>query len=694
MSVPIIPVQVNLPPEGNQPKTYGDYLDMMNCSCVVGALVMPSPFFSGFLDLGSLLADVLKFLGVFTSIYKIIARILKIIACIIEIFCALMNPFKTIAAIVKFFMICMPELLELFPQFAILLFIICLIKIILSIIIYILTVLIPLIADIVHNILEIKRGIEEGNVESYMAIAFKLTSLFEELRSLLGILALLAPILDMIKTLLAMGMGIPCHGKEKDDPECPTVFDDSTYSGSDGILSVVYKSDKPLDYKITFSSQSNKNALTGVKDFFPSGVNYDNIDDVLQAPYSIKFVGNKALGEQDGYYSVTSTNKHGEANLQTLSQSENTDGYLSSVVMIDGYKYNILDPEARLGTPSGTFSHTDVGNYVIMSDARAGHGQNSGTWEITQVYDAKNVKLTLVDLEGKWLDARNTLTRNPSVDAHDYIYWNLAPYIPSPGSSKKYVFTINFEELIRRNVLSVGCHPAIKASIQATADRFPEITTDPNLGLPPEAVLPDVNSLIVNINAAVDKVCPKNADTNYILAHYPEIELALPALYPEIESLLGAFQDDCLTYVKYVLPRVVNPELSILDANPKLQLVGEPININIAAYDRSGDRLGKGLPPGLVTAEAFTSAGNISSTVEVLDSNGAVNGDFAAVLNSDIPLKANITASVLGRFISDFNGSVLVPRVVQVEFVEPSELARRRTVSDTSPEPLGVGRKE
>jgi len=71
MSVPIIPVQVNLPPEGNQPKTYGDYLDMMNCTCVIGAPVIPSPFFSGFLDLGSLLADILKFLGIFTSIYKI-----------------------------------------------------------------------------------------------------------------------------------------------------------------------------------------------------------------------------------------------------------------------------------------------------------------------------------------------------------------------------------------------------------------------------------------------------------------------------------------------------------------------------------------------------------------------------------------------------------------------------------------------
>ena len=694
MSVPIIPVQVNLPPEGNQPQTYGDYLDMMNCSCVVGTLVTPSPFFSGFLDLGSLLADILKFLGVFTSIYKIIARILKIIGCIIEIFCALMNPFKTIAAIIKFFMICMPELLELFPQFAILLFIICLIKIILSIIIYILTVLIPLIADIVHNILEIKRGIEEGNVEAYMAIAFKLTSLFEELRSLLAILALLAPIMEMIKNLLMMGMGIPCRGKDKDDPECPEVFNESTYSGKDGILSVVYKSDKPLDYKIVFSSEKNKSALKAVKDFFPSGVNYDNIDDVLNAPYSIKFVGNKTLGEQDGYYSVTSTNKHGEAHLQTLAQTENTDGYLSSVVMIDGYKRDILDPEARIGTPSGTFTQKDVGNYIIMSDARAGHGQNSGTWEITQVYDAKNVKVTLSDPEGKWLDARNTLTRNPSVDAHDYIYWNLAPYVPSPGENKEYVFTINYEELIRRNVISVGCHPAVKASIQATADRFPEITSEPNLGMPPEAILPDVNKLIADVNAAVDKVCPKNADTNYILAHYPEIEAAIPYMYPEIEAALNAFKGDCLDYVKYVLPRVINPELSVLDANPKLQLVGDPININIIAYDRSGDRLGKGLPPGLVTAEALTTAGNISSTVEVLDSNGAVNGDFAAVLNSNIPLKANITATILGRFISDFNGSVLVPRVVEVEFVEPFEMARRRGITDTSAEPLGVGRKE
>jgi hypothetical protein len=75
MSAPIIPVQVNLPETGNQPVTYGDYLDQLNCSCMVGALIMPSPLPSGLFNLGDIISEIAKFLSVFTSIYKVIAKI-------------------------------------------------------------------------------------------------------------------------------------------------------------------------------------------------------------------------------------------------------------------------------------------------------------------------------------------------------------------------------------------------------------------------------------------------------------------------------------------------------------------------------------------------------------------------------------------------------------------------------------------
>lgn len=682
MSVPIIPIQVNLPEVGNQPITYGDYLNTMNCSCVAGALVIPSPIPSGLLNLGDFLADLLKFMGVFTSIYKIITKILKIIGCIIEILCALMNPFKTIAAVIRFFTVCLPELLELFPQFAILLFIICIIKIILSIIIYILTVLVPLIEDIVANIIDLKNGIEDGNVDAYMAVAFKIVSLFEELRSLLALLALLSPIFEMLAALLAIGLPVPC--KDKDEDDCPSVFDNTEYSGSDGVFSVVYGSENPLDYNLYFSTESNNDSFKQLSKFFPPGINYDEIESEDAAPYSITI-------DDSEPFLVTKINGSGKAYLKPLFKQFESDGYLSSVVMVDGYKENIPKEFVRLGTPSGTFTENLVGKYITIMDIRPGYLMNGGTWKIEEFYDEKNIKLSREDSESGWTGVPNTLAREVITFPIPYILWKVVPVFPENGSGKDYVLTINHAELIRHNEISVGCHPAVKASILATANRFPEITDEPNAGLPP---LPNVNAVIEEVNASVDKVVPKDLTIQYVLLNYPQIENDVGNIIPEITDILNGFQNECLDYVKLVFPKVFDPERSILDANPKLQLVGNPININIVAYDRSGDVLGKGLPPGLVTAEAFTTEGTISSTEEVLGEDGSVIGAFSATLNSDVPVKAQITASVLEKFISDFNGNILIPRVVEVEFVEPFELARRRGIIDSSNEPLGIGRKE
>lgn len=680
MSVPIIPVQVNLPEKGNQPETYLDYLNTMNCSCVAGALVIPSPIPSGLFNMGDLLSDLLKFMGVFTSFYKIIAKILKIIGCIIEIFCALMNPFKTIAAVIRFFTICLPELLELFPQFAILLFIICIIKIILSIIVYILSVLIPLIEDIVVNITDLKNAIEEGNEDAYMAIAFKIISLFDELRSILALLALLSPIFEMIKALL-VAIPIPCKGSDDEDPECPKVFNNMEYTGSDGNFIAIYGPDGPLDYNLYFTTESNQETFKKLSGFFPPGINYDEIESVDSAPYSLTI-------DDSEPFLVTKIDGNGKASLLPTATTLASDGYLSSVVMVDGYKQNIDPKYVRMGTPTGKFTQSSVGKYITMIDIRGGDTQNSGTWQIEEVYDGKNVKLSRGEDENDWVDIHNTLARQALLYPIPYIFWKQAPVFPTNGSNKNYVFTINHAELIRHNEISVGCHPAVKASIAAASNRFPDITDD--IDLPP---LPDVDSVILNVNAAVDKVVPKGSDTQYVLDNYLQIEETVGNIIPEISNILNAFQSECLDYIVHVFPKVFDPERSILDANPKIQLIGDPININIVAYDRSGDVLGKGLPPGLITAEAFTTEGTISTTEEVLGEDGSVIGKFEAVLNSDVPLKAQITAKVLGKDISDFNGNILIPRIIEVEFVEPSELARRRGYIDTSNEPLGIGRK-
>lgn len=675
MSAPIIPVQVNLPEAGNQPVTYGDYLDQLNCSCMVGALIMPSPLPSGLFNLGDIISEIAKFLSVFTSIYKVIAKILKIIGCILEIICAIPNPIKLVIAIIKFFTVCFPELLELFPQFAVLLFIICLIKIILSIIIYIVTVLIPLIEDIVANFLLLKKNLEKNNLDGYTAVAFKIISLFSELRSLLAILAILAPIFEMIKALLGMGVPIPClGGGGDDDPTCPKIIKQPSIDGTDGNLIVLYGEKGPFDFDLIFSSSQNSNNFITLRDFFPSDVNYDEARQE-DLPYVLNIVNDNT------YYAATRIDNAGNVFVRNIATELNQDGYLSdSYGGPHGTMIKLSDGYARFASASADFTNS-IGKYVTLKDTRDGASANSGTWKIYDIYDAYNAKVTLGDPEKEWYNLSSAASVPP------FVYWEMAPVAPTRGMVGSYKLLINHIELIRHSMISSSCHPAVEISIQSVANRFPEISSE----LPPEAVLPDINALIANINGAVDKVIPKDATVQYVIDNYDTIDASTIA--PEVIGYLDQFKEDSLIYLGYVMPRVFDSEKTILDANPKLQLIGDPININIIAYDRSGDRMGKGLPPGTVTAVASSDVGDISSTVEVLDSDGNVIGEFAATLTSQIPTKAYITGKVLDLDINTFNGLDLVPRVVEVEFVEPSELRRRLSIGGYT-EPLGVGHKE
>ena len=350
MTAPIIPIQINLPPNGNQPETYGDLLGMLDCQCVAGALFTPSLPPTASLHIGDIVADISKYLSYFTSVYKVITVILKIIACIMDIICALPNPFATIAAIIRFFTICFPELLSLFPQFALLLLLICLIKIILSIIEYILFVLLPLIEDVIENLLLMKKMMDDANLEAVMAISFKIVSLFQELRSLLGILALLQPILDMINSLLSTGINFSCMGSggSCDDcdtpaPQCPPVLQNPSIDGTDGCMLVLYGEKGPFDFQLVFNSKEHRNDFVTVSNFFPPGINYDEITKEEDLAFSLKVDNNT--------YSVTRGDLLGNLYVSQIPSELSSDGYLCTT----GPEGLISPPQIKFASASGEF---------------------------------------------------------------------------------------------------------------------------------------------------------------------------------------------------------------------------------------------------------------------------------------------------------------------------------------------------
>src|SRR5271154_5878406 len=72
----------------------------------------------------------------FLMLYKFFLPFLNIIICIIEVLCALMNPFALIGALNKLFTQCIPEFLNLFPMFALIIMIISLLLLLLALVEY------------------------------------------------------------------------------------------------------------------------------------------------------------------------------------------------------------------------------------------------------------------------------------------------------------------------------------------------------------------------------------------------------------------------------------------------------------------------------------------------------------------------------------------------------------------------------
>lgn len=663
MTAPSIPPINVFPVEGMIPTTYPEYVNKLKCSCPAGALIMPSPLPSATINLGDIIADQAKLLAAFTSAYGMITVIIKMIACIIEVLCALVNPFALVAAIIKLFGTCLPDFILIFPQFAIPAIIICVVKIILAVVEYILTVIIPLIIEIITNVLTLVDAFANNNQDAQMAIAFKIVSLFKELQNVLGILSALGALFTMIKALLSLGIGIPCSGSDAccNDANCPdTIKSNTELDGTDGILTVIYTFAVPLIY---FNSPSITSNLKEIRDFFPSGFDYLNVSDEEKLPYLLSIEGSR--------FAMTGVDSNGTANLVITNANYFSDGYLINTDMNGSA---LATTDARFHTGTNTFQPSFVNTrYVILQDTR-GDTQaalNNGTWVIKGYYGPRDVLLQKSGVEtwSYWTGFND-------------IKWSMAP---SAGSNKTFVLDIRHEELIRHNLIGVGCHPAVRATVEAVSNRFPQIQ---DTALP---ALPDVDLLISGLTNCITAVAPLDLNSQWVLDNYDVIATNIVGMESCIGNLLNNFKDSMVDYAKGLIGRVLDVENSSIFAIPGVQIIGKNIEVSVIPLDRNGTRLALGLPPGTLDVEVNASVGNVSPTTEVLDAYGVSTGIFTASLVSYFETFSQVGATVDGYDLSYFDGFTLQPRFVTVQFVEPSDY---RVSIDGSTEPLGSGRSQ
>lgn len=673
MASPNLPVVPLLPSTGARPLTYPELLDKLKCVCTAGAQIRPSSLPSATVDLADIIADHARFLTIFTAGFGIITVVLKMIACIIDVLCALMNPFAVISALIRLFGTCLPDFILIFPQFAIPAKIICILKIILAILEYILTVIVPLVEEIIQNVENLVSAIDDNNAQGIAAISFKIATLIKELYSVLGIFEALSAIWAMIKLFLDAGIGIPCGGSGGScegcaDDQCNDTLRQSNITGSDGVLTLSYISSS--SYIIRFYSNTKQSNFLDLRNFFPRGLNYSEIEDEDDLPYVISVDGTS--------YAVTGVNSSGMATLSFINQPYETDGYLSGVVS----GVTLIDPlDIRFGVDTQTFLPSYAGTrYVELVDRTSGSyaAANNGTWRIEEVYDGFNVRLRRSDDYWRY---------SGGADPANHLDWKLLPATPSAGSNKAFDLDINHNELIRHNVIGVGCHPAIKATIDAFNNRFPDAS---NLTLPE---LPDFDLLLTELSGCLAEVGPEDVTTDYVLDNYDSIAAGATDLQNCITGPMADFTSELTDYVEDIYPRIFDPENSTLEADPLIQVIGEYVDVTLIPYDINGGKLAQTLPAGIIEATIFSDVGVLSSTQEVLDENGDSTGDFTATLTSYKPTIVKLSAQVGGKDVADFNGSTLVKRIVEVEFVAPT-VQRVPAIEGDTPEPLGVGKTE
>jgi hypothetical protein len=679
-----------LPQDGEQPLTYSQLLDKLNCVCSAGAQIRPSSLPSATIDMGDIIADHSRYISIFTSAYGVVTVVLQVIACIIDVLCCLLNPFCVIFAMIRLFGTCIPNFILIFPQFAIPAIIICVLKILLAIVTYITTVIAPIIQVIIQNIQDLVAAIDDKNDDAIAAIAFKVAALIKELYNIVGILSVLGGLWVMLKALIDAGISIPCGGSGgscdvcgSSEEICPSTLQQTDFSNTDGVLSVYYDYDG-FNFQIFFSSLSNRSDFLQMRNFFPRGLNYSAVTDLDDVPYVLNTGGND--------YIVTGIDSDGTASLTQMQNTYSFDGYLSDRTPSG---YSLGDPlKARLSTNTKTFDFTLSGRsrYITLQDTRGQSQsiQNGGTWKIQYIYDSYNVLLE-----------RSADTWSYGAP-YDHLRWKLELAAPSSGSNLNYTLNINHTELIRHGLIGVGCHPSVSATREALDRRFPDMLTVslPNLLLN----LPDLDSLILSVNSCISAVGPEDVDSQYVLDNYETIAIEAAGLETCIVSELTSFQLEVEEYAEDVYPIIFDPETSadgyseadgyFFDVDPKIQVVGYNSVVKLIPFDRNGGKLGVTVPPGIVEVEFINDVGVLSSVTEELDSEGNPTGKFTANITSYSPAIVTITAKVGNRDVADFNGSDLIPREVQVEFVDAEDSRRKSTTisGEVSIEPIGIVR--
>lgn len=535
-----------------------------------------------------LLSVVWDILGQFTPVlnmYMFFMPLLEIILCIIEILCALTNPFAMAIAIERLFLVCIPAFLKLFPFFALIIMIISLLLLIIALIIYLIERILALIELIIHNIEVLIKAASRADSDSILAITKKIGDLLCFLQNLFVIFALIATIINLIKSLLNLVFKLPpCSnnnggGSSCCSPDfCPAfIANNTSITSSTGnflyfnevgidsglvlplgfppIISVIRPEswqfyDPNLVQDQQFINITNAFDLPSgtSKIFFPSGVTYTSTTDPSSTPYTISF---------RIFYNPVAYNISDPLGARFI-RIQNAIVAAPPTAGVSDYENNLVAPfDGTLNLIGGTITEDD-GTTIIVN------GNNQA-----------------VSVQSFF---------------HAPINQNGPTPLPTDGvlySDITYTFNINATVLAAYSIITMGCIPSV-----ANAKNFINTTLGTQFNVK-GLQLAELAPLLPDMSAA--QQCIVDSITTFRSSISPESALAFQT---NITNCLNNLQSDTTNALTAAVSAGVDQYKSSFTLDPNIQFINSPIIVTVSLEEANNNLITNNLPVATATAIA------------------------------------------------------------------------------------------
>ncbi len=579
----------------------------------------------------------------FLSLYKFFLPVLNMIICIIEVLCALTNPFKLISALKRLFTICLPDLLSLFPVFALILMIISLLLLLLALVEYILAQILKFIESILQNINALYKAFQSAD-EGILAIANKLGSLLCIFQNLFVLLAIFAAIIQIFKDILSLLFNIPpCQdGDNEDDgcctPDvCPLIIKNGSYTRNTGILqyypkvgaktNIALPLPPPLDTINYDVRQETWQIYDPNQTLFQEFINIVDAHDVFIFPKPKFFPTDTVYTFETDYrqaaYTVDVKMFYDPVNWGRIGPARNIVFKNCVVIAIPSrnlYSYNNL----KLNVPTGVLK------------IAGGQGYEEDGTTILNGYDEDGIL-------GDFQATLNNFLHLPDT------YSTSAPLLPTDGrliSNIEYTFKPNSIALMGRGIITAGCDPGLGA-----AKNFMNNVVFGDVAIKTEQLKDIVNGVDGNVfpDVAGAQSCLSNSLTN--LRSNLTVE-GVAEFKTSTDLCLNKLKDDTNQALQSLMGIAFDATKSDFSINPKIQFTSKAIKVKVNLREKNGASLSSGLPNDISKdlaqrIDSIITFGNISGFNYSAEEEG-----FIADLTSDTPGSGTIMVSFDGNIFS------------------------------------------